>query len=34
MAKNQAESVKQRLLNLARVRKEDFNFVLSQYVLH
>lgn len=33
MAKNQAESIKQRLLNLARERKEDFNFVLRQYVL-
>jgi predicted nucleotidyltransferase component of viral defense system len=33
MAKNQAESIKQRLLNLARARKEDYNFVLRQYVL-
>lgn len=33
MAKNQAESVKRRLLNVAKTRKEDFNFVLRQYVL-
>ncbi|WP_339670994.1 nucleotidyl transferase AbiEii/AbiGii toxin family protein [Dasania marina] len=33
MAKNKAESVKQRLLALARTRKEDFNFVLRQFVL-
>ena len=33
MAKNQAESVKQRLLTLARVRKEDYNFILRQFVL-
>jgi len=31
--KNQAESVKRRLLNVARERKEDFNFILRQYVL-
>ena len=30
---NKAESIKQRLLNLAHIRKEDFNFVLRQYVL-
>lgn len=33
MTKNIAESIKQRLLNLAKQRKEDFNFVLRQYVL-
>ncbi len=33
MPKNQAESVKGRLLKLARERKEDFNFILRQYVL-
>lgn len=33
VVKNQAESIKQRLLNLARERKEDYNFVLRQYVL-
>ena len=33
MTKNQAESVKRRLLNVARERKEDYNFVLRQYVL-
>ncbi len=29
--KNIAASVRQRLLNLARERREDFNFVLRQY---
>lgn len=33
VAKNLAESIKHRLLNLARERKEDYNFVLRQYVL-
>ena len=33
MTKNQAVSVKGRLLKLARERKEDFNFILRQYVL-
>lgn len=33
MPKNQEESVKGRLLKLARERKEDFNFILRQYVL-
>jgi len=33
MPKNQAESIKGRLLKLARARKEDFNFILRQYVL-
>lgn len=33
MVKNQAESIRQRLRNLAKVRKEEFNFVLRQFVL-
>lgn len=33
MVKNQAESIRQRLRNLARERKEEFNFVLRQFVL-
>ena len=33
MAKDIAASVKQKLLNVARERREDFNFVLRQYVL-
>lgn len=33
MTKNQAASIRQRLLNLARERCEDFNFVLRQFVL-
>jgi hypothetical protein len=33
MPNNQAESEKGRLLKLARERKEDFNFILLQYVL-
>lgn len=31
--KNSAASVRQRLLNLSRKRREDFNFVLTQYVI-
>lgn len=33
MVKNQAESIRQRLRNLAKARKEEFNFVLRQFVL-
>jgi len=33
MAKNIAESVRQKLLNLARERQEDFDYVMRQYVI-
>jgi len=33
MAKDMAASVRQRLLNLARKRREDFDYVLRQYVM-
>jgi len=33
MPKNTAASVRQRLLNLARERHEEFDYVLRQYVM-
>ncbi len=33
MVKNKALSIRQKLLNLARQRKEDFDYVLRQYVI-
>ena len=33
MAVNKAASIRQRLLNLARERRENFDFVLKQYVI-
>jgi len=33
MAKDIAASIRQKLLNLARERQEDFDFVLRQYVM-